>query len=208
MKKLLARIGMAATAVFIVVMFGAYFATEQGIFETEPVGIVELRQQNESGEPAWLPGQVAWLKIDGTHIDYPVMQTSDNDWYLSHDYYGNSAASGAIFLDFRNSSDFSDQLSIVYGHRMNSDLMFADVAKYRDADYFTEHINGELTTPTQSYNLRVIAHREVSAEDTIYRNLESPDFDRPVLVLSTCVRGKHNKRDLLFLAFDNRGELW
>ena len=102
MEKLLARIGMAATAAFIVVMFSAYFATEQGIFETEPVGIVELRQQNESGEPAWLPGQVAWLKIDGTHIDYPVMQTNDNDWYLSNDYYVNTDASGAVFLDFRN----------------------------------------------------------------------------------------------------------
>ena len=76
-------------------MLGMYFATEHGAFETEPVGIVELRQQKESGgEPTWLPGQVAWLKIDGTHIDYPVMQTNDNVWYLSHDYYGNSVASG------------------------------------------------------------------------------------------------------------------
>lgn len=190
-------------------MLGMYFATERGAFETEPVGIVELRRQKEfSDEPTWLPGQVAWLKIDGTHIDYPVMQANDNTWYLSHDYYGNSVASGAIFLDYRNAADFSDELSIIYGHRMNSDLMFSDVAKYRDADFFATHISGELLTPEQNNKLRVIAYREVDAEGELYRDLKLSDINRPVLVLSTCDRGNHNRRDILILAFDNRGEIW
>ena len=190
-------------------MLGMYFANEHGAFEAEPVGIIELRQQKESGgEPTWLPGQVAWLKIDGTHINYPVMQTNDNTWYLSHDYYGNSAASGAVFLDYRNAADFSDELSIIYGHRMNSDLMFSDVAKYRDADFFAAHISGELLTSEQSSRLRVIAYREVDAEGELYRDLKLSDINRPVLVLSTCDRGNHNRRDILVLAFDNRGEIW
>ena len=203
------RIGIAVSLALMASMLGMYFAIEHGAFETEPVGIVELRQQKESGgEPTWLPGQVAWLKIDGTHINYPVMQANDNTWYLSHDYYGNSAASGAVFLDYRNAADFSDELSIIYGHRMNSDLMFSDVAKYRDADFFAAHISGELLTPEQSSRLRVIAYREVDAEGELYRDLKLSDINRPVLVLSTCDRGNHNRRDILVLAFDNRGEIW
>lgn len=203
------KIGMAVGLAFMFAMLGMYFATERGVFETEPAGIIELRRQKESGdEPAWLSGQVAWLTIDGTHIDYPIMQATDNTWYLSHDYYGNQAASGAVFLDYRNAANFSDELSIIYGHRMNGDLMFSDVAKYRDADFFAAHINGSLKTAEQSIKLRVIAYREVSAESELYRDLILSDFDRPVLVLSTCDRGDHNRRDILILAFDNRGELW
>lgn len=203
------RIGMAVGLAFIAAMLGMYYATEHGVFEAEPVGIVELRKQKETGgEPAWLSGQVAWLKIDGTHIDYPVMQANDNTWYLSHDYYGDTAASGAVFLDFRNAPDFSNELSIIYGHRMNGDLMFSDVAKYRDADFFTAHMTGELLTPKQGIKLRAIAYREVSAESELYSNLVMSDFNRPVLVLSTCDRSDHNRRDILVFAFDNRGELW
>jgi sortase B len=203
------RIGAAASLIFVAFMLGMYFATERGAFEMEPVGVTELRQQKDNnGKPTWLSGQVAWLKIDGTHIDYPVMQTDDNQWYLSHDYYGNSVASGAVFLDYRNAADFSDELSIIYGHRMNSDLMFSDVAKYCDADYFSAHIDGELITPEQSFRLRVLAYREVGDDDELYWNLSLADFNRPVIVLSTCDRGNHNRRDILILAFDNRGEIW
>lgn len=189
-------------------MLGAYFATEHGVFEAEPIGIAELRAQKEAGEAQWIPGQVAWLKLDGTHIDYPIMQGSDNTWYLSHDYYDNSAASGAVFLDYRNSSDFSNEVSVIYGHRMNGNLMFSDVAKYRDANYFSAHVTGELITPNRSYSLRVVAYREISADDELYRDLTMRDFDGPLIILSTCDRANRGQRDILVLTFDNRGELW
>lgn len=208
MKKLISRAGMAMSALTAVAMLWLYIAVEQGTFESEPIGVLELRAQKESGERAWLHGQVAWLRLDGTHIDYPVMQASDNKWYLSHDYYGNNVASGAVFLDFRNAPDFSDGLSIIYGHRMNGDLMFSDVSKYRDASFFSNHQIGTLELLEHTIPLRVLAYREVDADDGLYRDLRLQGYDSPILVLSTCDRANHGRRDILILAFDNRGELW
>ena len=208
MKRCIANVGVVAGAVLTLAMLAIYCATKHGLFEQEPVGVVELRQQREASSPTWLPRQVAWLKLDGTHIDYPVMQASDNQWYLSHDYYGNQASSGAIFLDYRNAPDFSDSLSIIYGHRMNGDLMFSDLAKYRDDDYFADHATGVLATPEKSTALRVLAYREIFADDALYYDLSLSDYSEPTLVLSTCSRTNHDQRVVLVIAFDNREELW
>lgn len=62
---------------------------------------------------------VAWLTIDGTNIDYPVMQGKDNTYYLNTDPFGAYSLSGSIFLDSRCSRDFSDSYSIIYGHHMD-----------------------------------------------------------------------------------------
>lgn len=136
------------------------------------------------------------------------MQGSDNDYYLSHDYYGNKSASGAIFLDFRNSDDFLDELSIVYGHRMNGDLMFSDVAKFRDEAYLLAHLKGELETRNGKRSLKVVEYRTVNSKDELYRSLSLGDLTEATIILSTCDRSNHDVRDLLLLAFDNRGELW
>ncbi|MCQ2571172.1 MAG: class B sortase [Candidatus Saccharibacteria bacterium] len=196
---------MLLVSVFTILFF---VMTDRGVFESEPVGVEELRREKEEGNKQWLPNQVAWLKINGTHIDYPVVQGNNNTFYLSHDYYDNESASGAVFLDFRNNADFSDDISIIYGHRMNGDLMFSDVAKFRDSTFLTAHTEGELETKNGKYSLRVIEYRTVNSEDELYRKLVLDDFDEPAIVLSTCDRNNHNVRDLLLLAFDNRGKLW
>ena len=126
------------------------------------------------------------------------MQTTDNDWYLSHDYLGREAVSGSVFLDYRNS--FSDKVAIIYGHRMNSDLMFSDVAKYRDGDFFAAHLDGELILRGGSrLKLRAVEFRAIDATDRLYRELALDDYDGPVIVLSTCDRAEHERRDVLIL---------
>lgn len=201
MKRLLARFGMIAGVLFAIAMLISYFAVDKGIFEVEPAEIIELREKNDSDERTWLSSQVAWLRLDGTHIDYPVMQTSDNYWFLNHDFYNNESVSGAIFLDFRNAPDFSDKLSIIYGHRMNGSLMFSDIAKYRDVEYLVEHSFGELIFSGQSIKLHVKEYREITAEDKLYRDLSWQGEER-VLVLSTCDRSNHNLRDVLILEYE------
>ena len=145
---------------------------------------------------------VAWLRIDGTHIDYPVMQANDNEWYLTRDYLGRNAVSGSVFLDFRNSADFDDGLSIVYGHRMNGDLMFSDVAKFADSGFFLSHRSGRLITPVSDVPLTAIEHRVLSAEDDAYRGLSKESLglgDGRYLLLSTCNRSGRMKRDVLVM---------
>ena len=69
----------------------------------------------------------AWLKINNTEIDYPVVQTSDNTKYLTRNYRGDFATAGSIFVDYRNHG-FKDDFTLVYGHRMDGKLMFGGIA--------------------------------------------------------------------------------
>jgi len=170
----------------------------------EPNEIAELREQVaedvESFE--WREGMVAWLRIDGTHIDYPVMQGDDNKWYLTHDYLGRYAASGSAFLDYRNRADFGDSVSVIYGHRMNSDLMFSDVAKYADGEFFAAHQSGRLFVRGGGYELSAVEYRVLSVEDGIYSRLDGSSLglgDGKYIILSTCDRATRAKRDVLVL---------
>lgn len=128
------------------------------------------------------------------------MQGTDNSWYLSHDFLGREAAAGSVFLDYRNSSFFTDDVSIIYGHRMNSNLMFSDVARYRDAEYFAQHDSGLLTLRNgKKYQLQAIGFQRISVDDKLYRELHLSNKGAGIIVLSTCDRSEHEKRDVLIL---------
>ena len=103
-----------------------------------------------------------------------------------------------MFLDYRNS--FGDKVAVIYGHRMNGDLMFSDVAKYRDDEFFKSHLDGELILRGGTrLRLRAIEFREIDASDKLYRELVFDGYNEPVIVLSTCDRAEHEKRDVLIL---------
>ncbi len=82
---------------------------------------------------------IGWINVYGTKIDYPILQTTDNDRYLDETVDGRYSTAGSIFLDYRNSKDFSDFNSIIYGHHMDQRLMFGDVDKFIDKKFFNEH---------------------------------------------------------------------
>lgn len=88
---------------------------------------------------------VAWLTLDDTNVDYPVMQGEDNNEYLNKDPFGDYSLSGSIFLDSRNASDFSDSYSLIYGHHMEHEMMFGALDAYLDEDYFRSHQTGSLS---------------------------------------------------------------
>ena len=82
---------------------------------------------------------IGWIAIPGTEISYPLMQGTDNDYYLTHTWNQNSSAVGAIFMDCRCSADFSGFNTIVYGHRMNNGSMFAALKHYKKQDFLQAH---------------------------------------------------------------------
>ena len=115
------------------------------------------------------PDVCAWLTLDGTQIDYPVLQGDSNFTYINTDVYGNFALAGSIFLDSRNSRDFTDPYSLIYGHHMADSKMFGDLDKYKDADFFRQNTIGSLILPNQAYHLDIFACLLVSAsEDNIF----------------------------------------
>lgn len=111
------------------------------------------------------PDVCGWITMDGTQIDFPVVQGETNLTYINTDVYGSFALAGSIFLDCRNSGDFSDAYQLLYGHHMADSHMFGDLELYEDAEFFREHTTGTLMTPDQVYDLHVVACLVISASD-------------------------------------------
>lgn len=80
-----------------------------------------------------------WLKIEGTNIDYPVMQTTDNEYYLNHNYNQQKDNNGSLFLDCDCSLFPQSDNMIIYGHHMKSGNMFGNLQKYAKEDYWKKH---------------------------------------------------------------------
>lgn len=159
---------------------------------------------------------VAWLTIDGTNIDYPVMQADDNVKYLNTDPFGKYSLSGSIFLDTRSSPDFTDDYSLIYGHHMEYGKMFGALDEFLNEDYLREHSAGELIVGrdgSKTYELTVFASARASArDDEVFdvRNGGAVDFinnnaavkiSEPqgrIVALSTCSEGDTVSRVVVF----------
>ncbi len=161
-----------------------------------------------------------WLTIDGTHIDYPLVQGEDDMYYVNADVFKEFSLSGAIFLSCLNSPDFSDSYSLIYGHHMDNGGMFGDVMEFVDADYFEKHQTGTLYLPNRIYTIRIFACMEADGYDpliygpgkeydlqalldylredsTQYRDIGATDQDR-IIGMSTCVDAVTNGRMIVF----------
>ena len=162
---------------------------------------------------------VAWLTVDNTNIDYPVMQGKDNNEYLNKDPFGDYSLSGSIFLDSRNNPDFDDYYSLVYGHHMEQGMMFGALDDYLKEGYLDSHSSGTLTVGEKKYKLRFFAVLECEAtEPAIFAPTENDDEtldyikqhalfldddatpakDEKILGLSTCKYPDTVERTLIF----------
>jgi len=85
---------------------------------------------------------VGWLKVNNTNVDYPVVQTIDNDYYLKHNFKNKKDNSGWIFMDYRNNSINLNQNTIIYGHNMYySGVMFGTLYKTKHSNWYTNPEN-------------------------------------------------------------------
>lgn len=108
---------------------------------------------------------VGWIYDDSSVINYPIVQAADNDYYLHRLFNGESNPSGAIFLDCRNQSDFSDSHCIIYGHHMKDGSMFAALSNYKSQEYYEKHPRMLLLTPNGNYTIEIFAGYVASVED-------------------------------------------
>lgn len=100
---------------------------------------------------------VGWLCIEGTDVSYPVVQAGDNEYYLKRLPDGTWNNSGSIFMDCRNASDFSDQHTIIYGHNMRNNTMFAGLMNYKEQSYYDEHPQVLILTPEGRHYVTLFA---------------------------------------------------
>lgn len=133
--------------------------------EVSPIGNVDFDGLREI-----TTDYVAWLYSPDTPINYPVVYTDNNFYYLDHIPVEQQSANGTIFIDCKCASDFSDQNTLVYGHNMNDGSMFASLRNYRDASYYPEHPVIYLSTPDFNYRLDLIAGFVTEPTSFAYQN--------------------------------------
>ncbi|MCL1857932.1 MAG: class B sortase [Oscillospiraceae bacterium] len=152
-----------------------------------------------------------WIIVGGTRITYPVVQTDDNNFYLTHDFNKQESRSGAIFCDYRNSKDILDNRNLViYGHNMLDGSMFSNLVQYgvnkelfengmielytENTIYYYEIFSANEEDPTYGYTqtyftgdeeyvdfLNEIKNRSVFQKDVVL------DANSKIITLSTCI---------------------
>lgn len=89
---------------------------------------------------------IGWLEIEGTNINYPVLQGTDNEFYMKNNYKKEKSKNGSIFLDKSYNWDIPSSNLLVYGHNNKNGTMFQDLLKYKKEDFYKEHTKIKFTT--------------------------------------------------------------
>ena len=103
------------------------------------------------------PDVVGWIYIEGTAVNYPVVQGTDNSYYLDRLFDGSQNKAGSIFMDYRNEPDLSGRNTVLYGHHLQSGAMFHDIILYKDQSFYEAHPTALLLTPEGNYKIRFVA---------------------------------------------------
>ena len=143
------------------------------------------------------PDVMAWLTVYGTNIDYPVVQGQNNFTYVNRDVKGNNSPSGAIFLDYRCSSSFSDFNSILYGHHMNNRVMFGEITDFSDKDYFEARRYGLVFVDGEEHGLEFFAFVQADAYDFgVFRVAISEQEERQAYLSLLLDKAIHTRPDM------------
>ncbi len=100
---------------------------------------------------------VGWIEIEGTNINYPVLQGKDNNYYLDHNYKKQKTEKGSIFLDKSYDWDIKSNNLIIYGHNLVNGQMFKDLLKYAKEDFYKKHKAIRFTTEKEDKEYEIIS---------------------------------------------------
>lgn len=180
------------------------------------------------------PDIYAWIYIPDSPIDYPVLQhPTDDVYYLEYNIDGSKGRPGCIYTEKANAKDFSDRVTLMYGHNMRVGTMFAGLHNYEDPEYINDHKYVYIYMPDKVLVYEVLAAVEHSDEHLLLNHDFSDDYeftsfmeetitttegksntfsestveeDDHILVLSTCITTKPSKRYLVVTRLVNSPE--
>lgn len=129
------------------------------------------------------PDVIGWIYIEAIpSISYPLVQGTDNDYYLKHTVEGVENTSASIFLDYRNASDLSDSNTIIYGHNMKNQSMFGILSKLTEQEVYDKSPYIWIVTEAEEICYEVFAARNVPDTDNLYNTFQAdPDTFKPML---------------------------
>ena len=133
-----------------------------------PIDFETLQKRN--------PDAYAWITIENTKVDYPILQGEDNSFYVHHDIDRNYNFAGCLFTEDYNSKDFEDPMTVIYGHNMHNESMFGTLYYYTDMPGFFEN-NKDITVymPDKILHYRVFAAYQRDDEHLLHNRA----YDNP-----------------------------
>lgn len=168
---------------------------------------------------------VAWIYIEGTNINYPILQNKNsNTYYLKHNYKKEYSNFGSIYMDATANVDFTSLNTFVYGHHTYNKSMFGEIGNFMNQDFFESHKNIFIYTPTNNYKLEIFSVHIDDANSPSYKmyftskqdykeyidlmksksNIKSdleinPEIDRIVTLYSCSRETNYKKQDRYFI---------
>ena len=157
------------------------------------------------------PDYIGWIRIDGTGIDYPVVQGVDNEKYQRLTFMGEKNASGTIFMEYQCTDGFKG-FSILYGHNMRDGSMFAELHRFLEKDFLEAYQDIMIFNPDGEILIfRIFEVKITHTWDPVFMlrgaNQEAVDEyfaaysiapGTDILILSTCTKGEKSERLLVF----------
>ena len=114
--------------------------------EEYKIEFAKLKQKNSDA--------IAWIKVNGTDIDFPVVKGTDNSYYLTHNFDKEKNKAGWIFADYRNKFDGTDKNIIIYGHNMKNGSMFASLKDVIKEEWYNNENNKYIALITENENCK------------------------------------------------------
>ncbi len=122
---------------------------EEPVVTERMLQLEELKKENEDIK--------AWIEIANTKIDFPVLQGTDNEYYMKHTYKKEYSKDGSIFLDKDYNWDLPSSNLLIYGHNNKNGNMFQDLLKYENENYYKEHPTIRFTTTAEDCEYEIIS---------------------------------------------------
>ena len=114
--------------------------------EEYKIDFAKLKQKNSDA--------IAWIKVNGTDIDFPVVKGTDNSYYLTHNFDKEKNKAGWIFADYRNKFDGTDKNIIIYGHNMKNGSMLASLKDVIKEEWYNNENNKYIALITENENCK------------------------------------------------------
>ncbi len=111
---------------------------------------------------------VAYLKVNGTNINYPVVQSNNNDYYLNHSFNKNKNQEGWIFLDYRNNINNLDKNTIIYGHNRLTGTMFGTLKNLLNSSYQKNNNHYIYLTTTNNHYVFEVFSTYITTNESYY----------------------------------------
>lgn len=132
---------------------GEMIATENAEKQNEETErMLQVKQLQEQNADI-----VGWLEIENTNMNYPVLQGTDNRYYMTHNYKKESSKNGSIFLDANYNWNIPSNNLLIYGHNLGNGMMFQELLKYEKESFYQEHPVIRFTTAEEDAEYEIIS---------------------------------------------------